>query len=227
VVLADDNYITITQGIFEGRKFFDNLLKGVKYYLSVKTALILIFLLPVLLGIPMPFAPIQIILLELFMDLAASAGFVYEPKEKGLYSRKPRDPKAKLFDLQTIADILLKGVVLFAAVMAVYFFALLNKFSVSQTQTAAFAAWIFAHIFLAYVTRSDRLLLYKLGIFNNKVINIWMVLAIGALLVGLYVPEISTRLQLVPLNPLLLALIALATGLIIGSLELRKRGFNR
>jgi len=54
-----------------------------------------------------------------------------------------------------------------------------------------------------------------------------MVLAIGALLVGLYVPEISTRLQLVPLNPLLLALIALATGLIIGSLELRKRGFNR
>jgi len=82
VVVADDNYITIAHGIFEGRKFFDNLQKGVKYYLSVKTALILIFLLPIILDKPMPFSPIQIIILELFMDLAASAGFVAEPKEK-------------------------------------------------------------------------------------------------------------------------------------------------
>jgi len=44
-VLADDNYIKITQGIFEGRKFFDNFQKGIKYYLAVKVALILIFLL--------------------------------------------------------------------------------------------------------------------------------------------------------------------------------------
>jgi Ca2+-transporting ATPase len=93
VVLADDNYITITQGIFEGRKFFDNLQKGIKYYLSVKVALILIFLLPVIFGIPMPLAPIQIILLELFMDLAASVGFVAEPKEKDIYFRPPRNLK--------------------------------------------------------------------------------------------------------------------------------------
>ncbi len=43
IVLADDNYSTITQGIFAGRKFFDNLSKGVKYYLSVKVALIAVF----------------------------------------------------------------------------------------------------------------------------------------------------------------------------------------
>jgi len=44
-VVADDNYITIRTGNLEGRKFFDNLQKGIKYYLSVKTALILSFLL--------------------------------------------------------------------------------------------------------------------------------------------------------------------------------------
>jgi magnesium-transporting ATPase (P-type) len=52
IVLADDNYSTITQGIFEGRKFFDNLSKCVKYYLSVKVALIVVFALPVLLNVP-------------------------------------------------------------------------------------------------------------------------------------------------------------------------------
>ncbi|MDD1719777.1 MAG: HAD-IC family P-type ATPase, partial [Methanoregulaceae archaeon] len=63
VILADDNYITITNGIFEGRKFVDNLRKGIRYYLSIKVALIAIFLLPVLAGIRLPFAPIQIIVL--------------------------------------------------------------------------------------------------------------------------------------------------------------------
>ncbi len=78
-VLADDNYVTIARGVFEGRKFFDNLRKGVGYYLSVKVGLIGVFLLPVLLGLPLPFSPVQIIVLELFMDLAASVGFVAEP----------------------------------------------------------------------------------------------------------------------------------------------------
>ena len=64
VVLADDNYITIIRGVFEGRKFFENLRKGIVYYLSIKTALVLIFLLPVFAALPLPFSPIQIILLE-------------------------------------------------------------------------------------------------------------------------------------------------------------------
>ena len=97
VVLADDNFVTITRGIFEGRKFFDNLKKGLKYYLSVKTALILVFLLPVLFNLPMPLAPIQIILLELFMDLAASAGFVAEPAERSIYGLRPRDHEIAAF----------------------------------------------------------------------------------------------------------------------------------
>ena len=123
VVLADDNYITITQGIFEGRKFFDNLQKGIKYYLSIKSALIAIFLLPVLFGIGLPFAPIQIILLELFMDLGASAGFVSEPPERNIYTRPPGDPKKPVFDRKMVKDIGIRGAFLFTAVMAVYLIA--------------------------------------------------------------------------------------------------------
>jgi len=123
VVLADDNFNTIARGIFEGRKFFDNLRKGIKYYLSVKVALILIFLLPVILNVPMPFSPIQIILLELFMDLAASAGFVNEPEEKDIYLRKPREAKEDVINRPAVIDIFSKGALLFISVMAVYFYA--------------------------------------------------------------------------------------------------------
>lgn len=222
VVLADDNYNTIAQGVFEGRKFFDNLLKGVKYYLSVKTALIMIFLLPALFGIPMPFAPIQIILLELFMDLAASAGFVYEPREKNIYSRQPRDPKESVFNNRTVVDILVKGAFLFAAVMSVYFYARLNQLPVRETQTLAFSAWIFAHIILAYISRSDRDPLLSLGVFNNPAINLWMVAALAFLLAGIYLPVLSARLQLVAIAPLQLGYVFLTSVVILGVLEIRK-----
>ncbi len=222
VVVADDNYITIAQGIFEGRKFFDNLQKGIKYYLSVKVALVLIFLLPVLLGTPMPFAPIQIILLELFMDLAASAGFVAEAKEKNIYSRPPRNPRENIFNNQVIKDFLTKGMVLFAAVMSVYFYARSQNLSLRETQTFAFSAWIFGHIILAYISRSDKESIFSLGIFANKVINLWALAAITFLVLGMYLPFLNERFNLAAIDPAQLILVALVMIFIFGLLEVKK-----
>jgi len=222
VVVADDNYITIAQGIFEGRKFFDNLQKGIKYYLSVELALVLIFLVPVILGTPMPFAPIQIILLELFMDLAASAGFVVEAKEKNIYSRPPRNPGENIFNDQVIKDFFTKGIVLFAAVILVYFYARSLNLSVRETQTFAFSAWIFGHIVLAYISRSDKESIFSLGIFSNKIINIWAVAAISFLVIGIYVPFLSDRFNLVAIDFFQLILVALAMVFVIGLLEIKK-----
>lgn len=221
VVLADDNYITITKGIFEGRKFFDNLQKGIKYYLSVKTALILIFLLPVILGMPLPFAPIQIILLELFMDLAASAGFVAEPAEKDIHQRSPRNPKENIFGKKTIYDILIKGFILFFAVTSIYFYARYKNLSFIETQTMAFTAWIFGHIMLAFVSRSDKIFFLQ-GIFSNKIITLWALFATLFLILGIYSPFLQSQLNLTAINPIKLVAIALVTVLIIGLLEIRK-----
>jgi Ca2+-transporting ATPase len=222
VVVADDNYITIAEGIFEGRKFFDNLQKGIKYYLSVKVALVLIFLIPVLLGTPMPFAPIQIILLELFMDLAASAGFVVEAKEKNIYSRPPRNPRENIFNETVIKDFITKGVVLFAAVMSVYFYARSQNLSLRETQTYAFSAWIFGHIFLAYISRSDKESIFSLGIFANKIINLWAVTAVTFLVLGIYIPFLNDRFNLAAIDLIQLILIALVMVFIIGLLEVKK-----
>jgi len=204
VVLADDNFVTISAGIFEGRKFFDNLKKGVKYYLSCKTALILIFLLPAILNIPFPFAPIQIIVLELFMDLAASVGFIAEPAEKTIYTRPPRNPKEKFLNPSMIRGIVLSGVSLFIAVSIPYFYALWQNLPLIQAQTLAFSAWIIGHIILAFVSRSEKEPLYALGIFSNKMINLW---AIGALTFLLIVTQVSVlgrdlKLQSVTLTQL-------------------------
>jgi len=222
VVLADDNFNTIARGIFEGRKFFDNLRKGIKYYLSVKVALILIFLLPVILNVPMPFSPIQIILLELFMDLAASAGFVNEPEEKDIYLRKPREAKEDVINRPAVIDIFSKGALLFISVMAVYFYARSRGLSLELTQTYAFSAWIFAHIALAHVSRSDKQTIAATGMFSNIVINIWSILAIGVLMAAIYLPVVSRQFNLTMVPLITVLEIAAAVTLLISTLEMRK-----
>jgi Ca2+-transporting ATPase len=208
VVLTNDNFVTIGQAVFEGRKFFDNLRKGLKYYLSVKAALISIFLLPLVLGVPLPFAPIQIIVLELFMDLAASAGFVTEPAEGTIYRRRPRDPKAKFPDSRMIIEIAVSAASLFAAVMLSYFYARWQyPLEIETQQTFAFSAWIMGHVILAFVSRSENEPLYILGPLSNKVMDAWAVLAFSFLLVAVNVPSVGLQLRLSTLTVSQLGLI--------------------
>jgi len=199
-ILIDDNFITIGRAIFEGRKFFDNLKKGVKYYLSVKVALASIFLLPIILNIPFPFAPIQIIIFELFMDLAASAGFVSEPAEKNIYSRPPRDPKEKFLTGSMLRGIAASGLSLFLAVSISYLYGIRSHLPLIESQTMAFSAWLIGHIFLAYVSRSESEPLLKLGIFTNKIISIWALAVFAFLLASLNIPAIENNLKLTHLN---------------------------
>ena len=201
VILADDNYITIIRGIFEGRKFVENLKKGITYYLSIKTALVLIFLLPVFAALPLPFSPIQIILLELFMDLGASAGFVAEPAETGIISRRPRSREEKIIDRPATARILVKGIILFAVVTAVYLSAIAAGYPFVLVQTSAIAAWMFGHIALAYLSRSEIRVIPEAGLFSNPLINLWAVAAIGTLLAGIYIPALHAPLNLGTLPP--------------------------
>jgi Ca2+-transporting ATPase len=208
VVLADDNYVTIIHGIFEGRKFFENLKKGIVYYLSVKTALVLVFLLPVLLALPLPFSPIQIILLELFMDLGASAGFVAEPAEEQVISRRPQGRREEVLDRAAVIRILAKGVILFVVVSAVFLLALSRGSPPVVVQTCAFSAWVFGHIALAYFSRSEASFVPQGGFLSNRVINLWALAAVAALLAGIYLPFLQNALKLAPVSPVLLAEIA-------------------
>ncbi len=81
VVLSDDRFATLATAIRQGRGLLANLQKAVRYYLAVKVALIAAMLVPVALGQAAPLSPLMIILLELFMDLAASTAFVIEAPE--------------------------------------------------------------------------------------------------------------------------------------------------
>lgn len=173
MVLMDDNFTTIVNAVEEGRLIFENLKKGVRYYLTCKLALVLINLLPTFLLVPVPFAPVQIILMELFMDLMAAAAFVAEKPEADLLDQKPRDPKAKFMDKDMIGSIVTASLSLFAAVTGLYLAAWYGTHDLRTSQTIAFFAWLVGHVLLAFNMRSEREPLFQLGWGSNRIMLIW------------------------------------------------------
>jgi Ca2+-transporting ATPase len=200
LVLADDNFATIVRAVDEGRVLFANLRKGVRYYLTCKVALVLATLLPTLLGMPVPFAPIQIILMELFMDLAAAATFVAEPSEGDLMRYPPRDPRARFMDGAMVTSIFASAVGLFAAVSISYLGPLLGGADLTTARTMAFATWLIGHVLLALNMRSERKPLFRLGVLSNRLMILWGLATAVLVSSATLVPAVQTALKTVSLT---------------------------
>ena len=195
LVLADDNFATIVEAVREGRVLFANLRKAVRYYLACKVAVVAITLLPVLLGVPIPLAPIQLIVLELFMDLAASATFVAEPPESDLLREPPRDPRAAFMDRPMVASIFVSAAGLFLAVSAAYLWTYASPATRPMATTVAFVTWLMGHVFLALNLRSEREPLARLGPLSNRLMVVWGAAAFLFAAVASMTPVLQTALR--------------------------------
>ena len=225
MILTDDNFATIETAVKEGRKLYSNLRKGVRYYLACKVALVSIFLVPIILGIPLPFAPIQIIVLELFMDLAASATFVAEPAEAGIMNKPPNDPKEKFLNKDMLTSLALGSLSLFTAVTATYLFTWYQNptsIAIQHAQTVAFATWMIGHILLALNFRSEKEPFSKLGVLSNKVMVLWGLIVIATLLLATNVADIAGSLKITGLTPADWAIVVVAAVVSTFWIELMK-----
>jgi Ca2+-transporting ATPase len=200
LVLADDNFATIVRAVGEGRILFANLRKAVRYYLACKVAVVTISLLPVLLRVPIPFAPIQLIVLELFMDLAASATFVAEPPEENLMRLPPRNPRLRFLDRSFVSSVFTSAIGLASAVSVAYLVMVYSGRALATAQTVAFVTWLLGHVFLALNLRSEREPLFRLGLLSNRLMVLWGAAAILFAIFASTTPGVQSVLRTAPLD---------------------------
>lgn len=200
MILADDDFSTVMLAIKEGRKLFANLHKAVRYYLSAKVALITSTLIPVLVGVSLPFSPIQIIIMELFMDLGASTSFTAEPPESDIMKRPPRKGVQRFLDKSMVFGIFSGGFTLGLAVLIAYMWSLNTGSDPNHSQSVAFVTWMIGHLVLALIMRSEREPLFSLGLFSNKVMLLWIASAAVFLALTQVVPFLSKLLHLEPIS---------------------------
>merc|ERR1719361_394419 len=89
VVLLDDNFASIVNGVEEGRIIFDNLKKSIAYTLSSNIPEMTPFLMYQAIGIPLPLTTMMILLVDLGTDLVPAISMAFEGKEADIMKRAP------------------------------------------------------------------------------------------------------------------------------------------
>jgi Ca2+-transporting ATPase len=221
LVLTDDNFAHLPDGVAIGRKAYDNFDKGLTYYLSAKAILLSIFVVPLAVAVPFPLAPIQIILTELLMDLASSTIFVTEEAEPDLLARPPRQRTGYL-SWDVAGRIARNAAGLVIAILAVYFGSLALDYGLDSARTAAFATWLLGHIVLAMNLKQRHRSLLRQGLLANRFAAGWLVGMVALVLAMTLVAPVRTVLKTTPLSGLQWLGVGAGALLASGWIEVRK-----
>jgi len=200
MVLRDDNFSTIVAAVEEGRVIYDNLRKFIKFSIGGNIGKVLVMLLGVLIGMPTPLLPLQLLWLNLLTDGLLGVGLGVEPAESNIMRRKPVPPQAGIFSGGVGFQILRFGVligVLSLGMGAWHFFT-----GHEDWQTIMFTTLAFSQVWQAIGTRSGNDSLFKVGLFSNLPLLGLAILVIGAQFAAIYLPVLQTFLQTSWLTPI-------------------------
>ena len=198
MILADDNFATIIKAVANGRNVYRNIKNAIKFLLSGNMAGILSVLYTSLAALPVPFAPVHLLFINLLTDSLPAIAIGMEPAEKDLLSEAPRNPKTGILTKDFMTTILTQGGVIAVCTM-IAFHTGLRTGSAATASTMAFATLTLARLFHGFNCRSKHNI-FKLGFSSN-----WYSLgafAAGVVLLGIvmFVPFMQNLFSVTPLT---------------------------
>lgn len=188
MILSDDNFASIISAVENGRNVYRNIQNAIDFLLSGNMAGIFCVLYTSLLALPMPFAPVHLLFINLVTDSLPALAIGMEPAESGLLKQKPRDPSKGIMNPSFIKDIFIQGGLIAVSTMAAYYAGLASSPAVAATM--AFTTLTLARLFHGFNCRSHHSIFY-LGLFSN--LYSIMAFEAGAVLLAavLFVPELQ------------------------------------
>jgi sodium/potassium-transporting ATPase subunit alpha len=93
MLLLDDNFCSIVNGVEQGRVVFDNLKKSITYTLTSNIPELTPFLTFIIIQIPLPLSTILILCVDLGTDFVPAVSYAYEHPELDIMERMPRNAK--------------------------------------------------------------------------------------------------------------------------------------
>ncbi|UQD51653.1 ATPase [Bacillus methanolicus] len=226
LVLLDDNFATIKSAIKEGRNIYENIRKFIRYLLASNVGEILVMLFAMLLALPLPLVPIQILWVNLVTDGLPAMALGLDQPEENVMKRKPRNPKEGVFarglGWKVISRGFLIGAVTLVAFMTVHY---RNSEELIYAQTVAFATLVLAQLIHVFDCRSERSV-FNRNPFGNHYLNWAVASSLILMLVVIYYPPLQPIFHTVPILLkdwlLIVGLASIPTFLLAGSFLTRK-----
>lgn len=215
LILTDDAFRSIVNGIEEGRVAYDNIRKVIHLLISTSVAEITLILLSMLFFTPIALLPMQILWLNLvangFQDMALSI----EKAEPGVLRRKARDTKEPVFNKAMISRVSVGGFYMGACAFALFYTLLHTGYSEDASRNITLLLMVLFENVSTFNSRSENNSIFKINNFQNKFLWISVIAAQSAHIISMYNPFMQSLLNISPVEPAIwISLIIIALTLV-------------
>lgn len=222
LVVSDDNFSSIVAGIEEGRVAYDNIRKVIFLLVSMGAAELLMVLLAVITGLPVPLLPVQLLWLNLVTNGIQGVALAFEPGEGDSLRHKPRPPGEPIFNRLMLERMFVSVLVVGAGGFLVYDLAIRAGFTVDAARNLLLLTMVLFENFHIGNCRSETRSAFALSPLRSPVLFFGTLGAFLLHVIAMYVPFLQDMLYTQPVEPWLWLVAIGVSVLIVPVIELHK-----
>ena len=200
IILTDDHFASIVDGITQGRVVYNNIRKVIFLLISTGAAEILLVLLSLLFGTPLPLFPLQLLWLNLVTNGIQDVALAFEPPEGNELKQKARSPNEPIFNRIMIERILVNAIVMGCLAFALFKWQIDSGVAEQEARNMTLLLMVLFENVHVLNSRSEKLSIFKQYFFGNKFLLFGMLAAQGIHIMAMYTPGLRELLELSPVS---------------------------
>ena len=221
MVLADDNFSTIVKAVENGRNVYKNIKNAIGFLLSGNFGAILTVIAASVADLPVPFAPVHLLFINLLTDSLPAIALGLEPHTKSVMEERPRPANENIMTKDFLFKMGFEGLVVGTMTMTGFVIGL-NQGGALMASTYAFGVLCLSRLFHGFNCKMDRCIFGTGKMFNNK--YLLGAFGIGVLLLAavFLIPALQGVFKVVPLDGMQLMTIVILAALVVPVVQIVK-----
>jgi magnesium-transporting ATPase (P-type) len=200
MVLTDDDFVSIRHAVAEGRVTFDNIRKVTFFLLSTDPATIVVILASVLMGLPLPYVPAQLLWLNLVTNGLQDVALAFEPAEEDVLRRPPQTSTAGVLGWVLWERAVIMGLIMAAGSLGLFAWAIAGGMDLEPARTIALTTLVVAMGFHVFNARSERQSVFTRNPLSNPYLLAAQAGALALHVGALYLPFTQAVLRVEPFD---------------------------
>ncbi len=200
LIITDDNFASIVNGIEQGRIVYGNIRKVISLLIATGFSALLLFFLSVIGGFPMPLVAVQLLWLNLVANGLQDVALAFEPGEGNELYRPPRKPEEPIFERHIVQHVLIIGGVMGVLAFAVFAYLINIGTEIEHARNLTLMQMVLFGNIHAYCARSEVHSVFSIRFFSNPFLMFAIPLAQIVHVGAMYIPGISSVLELQPIT---------------------------
>ena len=201
IILMDDNFASIESAVEEGRAVFDNLSKFIVWTIPCNFGEGMTLLAAIFFGVTLPALPVQLLWINMMTAIALGFALVFEPKEKDLMLRPPREPQRPILDFPLFMRTGLVSLIILGGAFGLFVWEQHARgFSLAEARTVVVNVIVVVECFYLLSCRSLTKPEWQIGFFANPWVFPCIAAMIGLQLLFTYAPVMNRLFSSAPID---------------------------